>query len=248
MRNHLLLATTLTLCAISTQSFGFIVEDIATERNTMMSYVKDAQSVINQATMIQHQVTSLQYQLRNLQNLSQLHWTNGEQSLNQLSGALNQVNSLNYTTNDLQSEYKKIYPGSDSKTATNDYQAAHKKWVATNQATMNGVLSQLQESNNQVKQESAQIDALKAQAKNPAGALQAAQIANELAAEQISQQQKLRATQMAAANAQAEYYAYQAQKDATTQQSVNQAVQGADDTYPQYQGKSEFGTIPEFGG
>ena len=96
-------------------------------------------------------------------------------------------------------------------------------------------------------QEKRRDDILNNDAKSATGRMQAMQINNEIQAEQIAQLEKLKSTMMAQANADAEYHAYQTQKDADRQKSVDSVVQNSDVSYPQYQNNSQFGLIPRFG-
>lgn len=236
-----------TLLLVTSTSFAIIpVEDIPNEINTHMTYLNSVQSLIKEVTMIQNQLQQLQYEAKNLQGLSGQQWDNAQTAINQLNNAINQSNSLAYSMANVDQQFKQRYPGYNNQ-ATTDYSSEYKSWVQTNQATMNGVLDQINASYQQQQQEQAMDQLLADRAKNPVGRMQALQVGNEIAAEQIAQLQKLKATMMAQANAQAEYYAYQSQKDAAQQKSVDAVVQKASDNFPQYQGDSKFGLIPQFG-
>ncbi len=220
------------------KGFSFPVEDLATEYSTAQSLVQEIESVKNQ-------IQQLQYEASNSAGLKGQQWDNAQAALTQLSLVINKINSLNYSMSDIDSQYQQHYPGYTPQ-GINDYSTNYKSWVQTNQATMNGVLDQMNVSYEQQQQEIALDELLKNQASNPAGRMQAIQVGNEIAAEEIAQLQKVKATMMAQTNAQAEYYAYESQKDAAKQQSVDEVVQNADSHYTPYQDQSQFGLIPDF--
>lgn len=240
------LAFLIILITISATSYAIPVEDFITESNTWATYLKEIQNLTNQVTIIHNQLTQLQYEYKNLQGLSGQQWDTAQSALNQLNHAMNQSHALAYSMENVDQQFKQRYPGYNHQ-ATTDYSSEYKSWVQTNQATMNGVLDQIHASYAQQQQEEAMDQILANRAKSPAGNMQALQVGNEIAAEQIAQLQKLKATMMAQANAEAEYYAYQSQKDAAQQKSVDAVVQKASNNFPAYQGNSQFGLIPQFG-
>ena len=231
-----------------TTSPGFAlipVEDLPNEINTRMTYLNSVQSLLKEVTMVQNQLRQLQYEAKNLQGLSGQQWDNTEAALNQLNQAITQRHALVYAMANMDQQFKQHYPGYHQ-TATADYSSDYQSWVKTNQATMNGVLDQLQASYQQQQQEQTMDQILADRARHSVGRMQALQVANEIAAEQIAQLQKLKATIMAQANAQAEYYAYQSQKDAVQQQSVDAVIQKSKSQFPKYRENSQFGLIPPF--
>lgn len=224
-----------------------VIDSLNAELNLMTS-LKTATMVIQQIKQIQNQLRAIQYQATNLKTLSGQNWDNARQSLNQLGIAMQQGKSLAYSASNVDQQFKQRFPGyTGSEGGTLDYSGKYKERVQTNQDTMNGVMVQINRTYKQQSQENALDDALAQKAKTSQGRMQALQVGNEIAAEQIAQMQKLKATMMAQANAQAEYYAYQAQKDAVKQQSVDAVVKTSGAAYPQYQAKSQFGLIPQFG-
>ena len=224
------------------------VIDAVNAKLNLVTSLKTATMVIQQLQQIQNQLQSIKYQAANLKSLSGQNWDNARQALTQLGSAMQQGNALAYSASNVDQQFKQHFPGySSGQGGTTDYSSQYKKWVQTNQDTMNGVMDQINASYEQQSREEAFDQLLAQKAKSTQGRMQALQVGNEIAAEQIAQMQKLKATMMAQANAQAEYYAYQAQKDAARQQSVDAVVKTSDASYPQYQNKSQFGLIPQFG-
>lgn len=246
---NVFIAAFLLTIAFYQSAFAMIpVIDALNAKLNLVTSLKTATMVIQQIQQIQNQLQAIKYQATNLKTLSGQNWDNARQSLSQLGNAMQQGKSLAYSASNVDQQFKQRFPGyTGSQGSTSDYSGEYKKWVQTNQDTMNGVMDQINASYEQQSQEEALDQLLAQKAKTPQGRMQALQVGNEIAAEQIAQMQKLKATMMAQANAQAEYYAYQAQKDAAKQQSVDAVVKTSGAAYPQYQGKSQFGLIPQFG-
>jgi len=223
------------------------VFDMVNARLNLTTSLKTVLISIQQVQQIQNQLQSIAYQTKNLKQLSGSDWDDTQQALNQLSAAIAQGRSLAYSASNIDHQFKTIYPGYQNQSSGTDYASDYKKWVQTNQDTMKGVMDQLSASYHQQAQEQAMSQRLAQKAQHTEGRMQALQVGNEIAAEQIAQMQKLKATMMAQANAQAEYYAYQAQKDAAMQQSVDAVIKTSDSVYPKYQEKTEFGEVPELG-
>lgn len=228
--------------------FAIPVEDFATEYYTMSAFIKESLIYIDQARQLTAQIQSLQIDLKNIERLSDQKWDGAQQALNNLGNAIQQGNAIAYSMQNLDAQFKKQFPGYDNPAnQTNNYSQTYQKWIQTNQDTMQGVLDQINLSYSQLQDEKAVDDALASRAASPLGQMQALQVANEIAAEQIAQLQKLKATMMAQTNAQAEYYAYQGQKDAVQQQTVDAVVKNANPNFPNYQNNADFGLIPSFG-
>lgn len=227
---------------------GMIVFDPTNYTANSSTMANMAVQIAHSAVQLQQQYQMLMNQIQNLQNVPNQVWDNAQQNIDQLSGEIQQGQSLAYSMSNLDSAFKQEYPGyADSQEATTNYSKAYQGWVKTNQDTMNGVLDQMHTSYQQLGSEEALNAQLAQQAQSAQGRMQAIQVGSEIASQEVSQLQKLKATIMAQTNAQAEYYAYQTQKDAIQQKSVDEVLNGASDIYPHYQEDSNFGLIPSFG-
>ncbi len=237
------------LLGMSQVSFAIVpVIDAVNAKFNLVTSIKSATMVIQQLQQIQNQIQSIKYQAENLKSFSDQHWDNARGALLQLGTAMQQGDALAYSAANVDQHFKQTFPGYSKKNgATTDYSSDYKKWVKTTQSTMNGVMDQISVSYEQQSREEALDQLLSQKANTVQGRLQALQVGNEIAAEQVAQMQKLKATMIAQTNAQAEYFAYQAQKDAAQQQSVDAVIQTSSDAYPHYQDKSQFGLIPAFG-
>jgi P-type conjugative transfer protein TrbJ len=90
---------------------------------------------------------------------------------------------------------------------------------------MNGTLKSLNMSYKDLKEEKKLKNKLATHARSTHGQMEAAQVANEIAAEEVNQLQKLRQILITSTNAQVEYQAFQAQKESSAEESFNKANQ-----------------------
>ncbi len=212
-----------------------------------LAELREAEMLERQATQIKQQLEQIQYMVKNSNAFTSLNWDNARQNLMQLASTMQQANALAYTSANIDQQFRQKFPGYADQSTTTDYSSEYQKWVKTNQSTMNAVMDQVNTSYEQESQEEAMDQLFSQKANSAQGRMQALQVGNEIGAEEVAQIQKLKAMMMAQTNAQAEYYTYQSQKDAATQQSVNEVVKNANDQYPPYKEDSDFSTIPSFG-
>lgn len=246
MRNLISLIGLLLLMVYSQGTLAIIpVEDIQTEINSYLTYTQVVQEVEHQIEALQNQIKQLTLETQNTNKLSDQQWDNAQQAIAQLSQAMQQGQALAYTMANVDSQFKQTFPGYHAP-ATNDYSQNYQGWITTTQDTMNGVMDQINMAYEQQSQEEAVNQLLKQRASGVQGRMQALQVASEIAAEQLAQVQKLKALMLAQTNAQAEYYAYQSQKDAAEQQSVDAVVKQTSMTFPQYHENPQLGLVPDF--
>jgi P-type conjugative transfer protein TrbJ len=240
VRKLILIISVSSLLLATQDVLAYPVEDFLTEANTLQQVVKDA-------IMIQNQLTQLQYEATNLKTLGGQNWDDPQQALQQLANSVQQTNGMVYTSNNIDSQYKQIFPGYNAQ-ATSNYSQNYQSWSQTTNNTLNGVLDEINMSYQQAQQEEQLNQQLSQQAQNTQGRMQAIQLGNTIAAEQIAQIQKLKTILMAQTNAQTAYYAYQTQKDTAQQQSMDAMVKNASDVFPSYQNNQALGLMPAFGG
>ena len=249
-----------TICSVimilllSPSVFGYIVYDPTNYAQNMINTglnhitaVKTALIALKEISMLSQQIQMVKNQITNLSNLNVLHWSNSKDALNGLNNALNQGQAITYSEGNIDDRFRKLYPGYTAN-IQGDYQAQDKELIQTNQDTMRGVMDHLHASMEQQQQESDNIGELKAQAQNVRGNVQALQLGNEIATEQVAQLQKIHQTEMAKTNAETAYYAMKTQQDAASKVSIEKVINNAQTTYPAYKENTKFGVIPSFGG
>ena len=138
---------------------------------------------------------------------------------------------LAYNAQNLDAQFKKIYPGYQS---PKNYGEQYQQIVNTTVNTLNGVLNSLGTNAQDFQQENTRLAFLQSQSQNVVGQTQAIQAASQIALEQVAQMQLLRQTLMAQTNAQTAYYVAQTQKEASAKAELEQVVQTGEQKVPAY--------------
>ncbi len=174
---------------------------------------------------VQNLATQLQYVIQNTKGGGAGFWQSNQGLLTNLGNIVSQQDGLAYTLSDLSQEFQQLFPG---------YQVMPSGNVASLQAhgftttlnTLNGILQTAgaQAANFQVEQ--ATLAALEAQNQGAVGRLQAIQVGNEIALQQVQQLQMLRQLVVAMINAQNVVAANQVSQQAQVQAQQQQWLTG----------------------
>lgn len=203
--------------------------------------------LLNMAQQIKTQAEIYKETLKSTKNTitgTKFNWDNIESTMNQLALVQRDGEALAYSAKDLDNHFQRIYPGYGKKTADKaNYQLQYKKWVNTNQDTMKGTLKALNLSYKDLQNEKDLKTKLQKHARTAKGQMEAAQVANEIAAEEVNQLQKLRQIIIANSNAQVEYQAFQAQKDAQLEESYQDMLKNLGKKTGKYKENPAFGKI-----
>lgn len=219
-----------------------------------LNYGQNAASAYSLAKQVQQSIQQTKHQFEqlskikdNMKNLSQFHWKDLNQAINQLANDVQKGQAIAFSMSNIEDEFRKRFPGIE-KTAKGkvNYRQKYLDWVKTNQHTMSGTLKALNSQYNNMKKEQSIRETLLAQAKSPTGSMQAIQAGNEIAAEQINQMQQLRQVMIANASANAEYQAFEAQKAAQSEAAITDIIENAGDNDTKYDGSGGFGQFKSF--
>lgn len=165
------------------------------------------------------QIAKLEKQLDALKGLdpSQYQWSDAQAKINELGRIIQQNNALAYNAQNLDEQFKKLYPGY---VTSHNYSEHYQKITATTLNTLNQVLQSIGANAQDFENESSRLDFLQRQASSAKGQTQAIQAAAQIASEQVTQTQLLRQTVMAQSNAQTAYYAAETQKEAAMEANM----------------------------
>ena len=119
--------------------------------------------------------------------------------LDELGGIIQQQGGLSYTLSNLQSQFQQQFPGYTVPSNPDQQEA---KNIATTLNTLNGTLAAAQSQAQNFANEQAQFGELEGMNKTAAGNLQAIEVGNEIALQQVQQIQMLRQLVVAMINAQ----------------------------------------------
>jgi type IV secretion system protein TrbJ len=168
------------------------------------------QETINQATQIANQLQQIAYEVQNLQNIPRGVWGTVRSDLSALTSVAKVGTSISYADANLGSEFASMYPGY---VAPSDYTKAYQQWSSNALGGMRGALAVAGVQNTQLATEDGVLANLQALSDASAGHMQALQVGNMIAVEQVQQLQKLRELQMAQLQGEFGYMATQQQND-----------------------------------
>lgn len=176
-------------------------------------------SVSNQARQIQHQLNSYQELAKNSKSLSDFEWGQIESQLNNLANLVRQGQALSYSMDNLNQAFTNIFPdyatyikrhkGTEPEAVSEQYST----WSETNVDTVKASLASANLQNKQFESERATMQTLEHKGQTSKGRLEALQVGNQIAAQQVGQTQKLRQLVMAQMQMQGAYIASRSQKE-----------------------------------
>ena len=137
--------------------------------------------------------------------------TNVSQDIDDLFRLMNQGDALAISASTLNTQFQKTYGGYEQ---SKNFDKSYQNWSKTSHDSLGASLNVAHEQSKQMKREEQVFSELRELAKKPEGQMQAMQIGSQIALEQASQMQKLRALMMSQMQAQNAYMAAsQQQKD-----------------------------------
>ena len=204
------LAAALSLSLTQSAAVGVVVFDPWNYAKNTLTELNTLQATINQATEISNQLRQLAYEVQNLQNIPNGIWGQIHSDLEALTQIAKVGQSISYADQNLSAEFTQMYPGYS---VPGDYTRAYTGWA---QNTLGGIQGALQAAGLQSSQfatEDAVFSQLQALSDGAAGHMQAVQVGNMIAIQEVQQLQKLRQMQMAQIQGEFGYLATQQQND-----------------------------------
>lgn len=169
-----------------------------------------------EAKILGDQLTSL------TKTLDQFSWNDAQSKINDLGKLVNQANSIAYSAGNLDSTFRKTYPGY---TPPENYGEQYENIVNTTLNTLNGILQSVGSSADDFADESSRLQTLQKQAQNADGQIKITQAAAQIASAEVEQLQLMRQTMIAQTNAQTAYYSAQIQKEASSRAEQSTMIQ-----------------------
>jgi P-type conjugative transfer protein TrbJ len=158
-------------------------------------------------------------------------WANMQNLLYHLANQVEQGQALAYQMQDIDRQYRSRFPGY---VAPQNYQESYRNWSQTTHDTLLSTLASAGMQAEQFHQEQMTLNQLAGLSQTAQGRMQAMQVGNMLASQQIGQLQALRQLIVTQINAQNTYAAYQTQKEASVEASTDQWISGSQTAFPQY--------------
>src|SRR5437879_4277472 len=207
------LAVVLALAATPSATMGQLpVIDAANLIQTTMTTLKMVESVINEVEMIANQVRQIENMIQNTRNYGRGTWdTEALPRLVRLGQVIDQEQAIAYSMANIDGLFRQRYPGYRPVT---DWSREYDTWTRTTRDRPRGTLNSVRLHAGDFATEQGRIQALQAMSDSAEGRMQALQLGNMMAAEQLQQLVKLRQVVMAQINAQNVYMANQTNRDA----------------------------------
>jgi P-type conjugative transfer protein TrbJ len=204
------LAAALSLTLNQSAAVGVVVFDPWNYAKNTLTELNTLQATINQATQISNQLRQLAYEVQNLQNIPNGVWGQIRSDLAALTQIAKVGQSISYADQNLSAEFTQMYPGYS---VPGDYTRAYTQWAQNTLGGIQGALEAAGLQSSQFATEDAVFSQLQALSDGAAGHMQAVQVGNMIAIQEVQQLQKLRQMQMAQVQGEFGYLATQQQND-----------------------------------
>lgn len=176
-------------------------QNVLTQANTL-------KMTLNQVRQLAYQLQALELQTQSLRAIPKGVWGEIQSDLTALRQVVERSQNIGYDDLNLSAEFPSAYPGFAT---TTNYVQAYKLWTRN---ALSGIQASLEDAGLQDRQtqtEDGVLSKLQAMSDGATGHLQALQVGNMIAVQQVQQLQKLRQLQMAQIQALAGYLATQQQ-------------------------------------
>ncbi|MBC5826829.1 MAG: P-type conjugative transfer protein TrbJ [Candidatus Eremiobacteraeota bacterium] len=193
------------------------VQNVLNQANTL-------KATTNQATQIANELRQIEMQAQALRNIPKGQWGQIRADLAQLQQIMQRSQTINYADQNLTGDFARMYPGFHSPT---NYLQEYRGWVDN---ALGGIKASLQDAdiqNRQLGSEDDVLQALRSMSDGASGHMQALQVGNMIAVQQVQQLQKLRQLQMAQIQAQAGFLATQQQGQSSQYASLKAWIDSA---------------------
>ena len=162
-------------------------------------FARQLQQLRQETQTVANEAQQLQYMIKNTTGGYAGVWQSSQSILDELGGIIQQQGGLSYTLSNLQSQFQQQFPGYTVPSNPDQQEARN---IATTLNTLNGTLAAAQSQAQNFANEQAQFGELEGMNRTATGRLQAIQVGNEIALQQVQQIQMLRQLVVAMINAQ----------------------------------------------
>jgi len=207
------LSVVLVLAATPSATMGQLpVIDAANLIQTTLTTLKMVESVINEVEMIANQVRQIENMVQNTRNYGRgIFDTEALPRLVRLGQVIDQEQAIAYSMANIDGLFRQRYSGYRPVT---DWSREYDTWTRTTLDTLRGTLNSVRLHAEDFATEQGRIRTLQAMSDSSEGRMQALQLGNMMAGEQLQQLVKLRQLVMAQINAQNVYMATQTNREA----------------------------------
>lgn len=193
----------------------------ATEFTQIANNIELVMQEITQAQQLVQQINMYQSMLKNLQNIPTQMFSPIMADLAQVQSIAKGGLALSFASSNIASQMGDTYKGF---TQADKFKDSYQKWSQTTMDSIKGTLEAHKMTMDQFSTEESTMSTLRSHLGSSGGALQALQAGGEIAAEQVSQLQKLRQTMVAQSQAQTAFMAQATAEKDNRNAAVDNAV------------------------
>ena len=207
----LVLAFSMLFVAVPTESGAGVIAGVATEWTQILSHVQLIQSYIRQGLQLANELKH--YQLALKESLIQPNQVFGviQQDLGQLAQLVQGGRALAYSMANLDAQFRNTFTGYGFR--TQGYYQDYQKWSQTSLDTTLNSLKAAGFHGQQLQSQQAVLAALRAQSTGAGGEVQAIEVGNQIAEQQVEQLMALRQLMLVDLQSKQAYQAEQIQKE-----------------------------------
>ena len=207
----LVVAFSMLFVAVPTESDGGVIAGVATEWTQILNHVQLIQSYIRQGLQLTNELKH--YQLALKESLIQPNQVFGviQQDLGQLAQLVQGGRALAYSMANLDAQFRNTFTGYGFR--TQGYYQDYQKWSQTSLDTTLNSLKAAGFHGQQLQSQQAILAALRAQSTGAGGEVQAIEVGNQIAEQQVEQLMALRQLMLVDLQSKQAYQAEQIQKE-----------------------------------
>lgn len=217
MNRFYCLVSALTI-AVSVSSYQEASAQWATELTQLANKVTMVQQLANQAKQLQNEVSQLENMVLNTATIPNQIWGTAVQDFSQLKSLFSQSQSLAFTAGNLDQQFATRYGTYSSylagKMTATDWNNKYTEWSQEGRNNALNAFKGLGLQASQLSNDQDVMQQLQGMASSTQGRMQALQVANMIAAQNVAQIQKLQQLMMMQLQMQANYLAMQQDKEA----------------------------------
>jgi type IV secretion system protein TrbJ len=197
-----------------------VVAGVATEWTQLLNHVQLVMTYIRQGIQLQTQMQQFAEQLKQGRVSPQQIFGSIQQDLTQLAQIVQGGQALAYSMGNLDAQFRNTFPGYGSRTSGyfNDY----KKWSQTSLDTTFSTLRAVGLQGQQLNNAQAVLAQLRAMSTGATGEMQAAEVGNQIAEQQVEQLMALRQLMLVDLQSKQAYQAEQIQKEQADKAALDQ--------------------------
>ena len=197
-----------------------VVAGVATEWTQILNHVQLVMNYIRMGVQLQIEMQQLSEQLKQGKELPRQIFGSIQQDLGQLAQIVQGGQALAYSMGNLDAQFRNTFPGYSSRTSGyfNDY----KKWSQTSLDTTLSTLRAAGLQGQQLNNAQAVLAKLRTMSMSAGGQMEAAQVGNQIAEQQVEQLMALRQLMLVDLQSKQAYQAEQIQKEQADKAALEQ--------------------------